>query len=82
MHHICKNKTKLHDTWKKDYSGSWQNSSLDWSRTIVNLHTKFTCTFSSIVVILLNNLSKRDLENFKFVYPQFNSDKTEKKMQK
>jgi len=26
---------------------------------------------------VLNNLSKRDLENFKFVYPQFKSDKTE-----
>ena len=82
MHHICKNKTKLHDTWKEDYSGSWQDSSLNWSRTIVNLHAKFTCTLSSIVVIVLNNLSKRDLENFKFVYPQFKSDKTEKKMQK
>jgi len=47
---------------------------------IVNLQTEFTCTFSSIVVILLNNLRKRDLEKFKFVYPQFKSDKTEKEI--
>jgi hypothetical protein len=62
------------------YIWSWQNSSLNCGKIVINFNTKFICTSCAIALVAVNNQGNVR-ENFKFVCSQFTYDTSLPKIQ-